>query len=156
MVIYMKKKILIGLSIILVIGAIACLIYASSKLHDKQVEEDNHLIEITMDELQTKIDNKENFILLVSQTECSHCLEFKPKLKRVLAKNNVIAYNIETDKLTKEEYIKLNNIAYTSGTPTTLFFENGTETNTSNRLNGSGADEAKITSRLKAMGYIKE
>ena len=32
------------------------------------------------------LENKENFILLLSQTTCTHCMDFKPKLKKVANK----------------------------------------------------------------------
>lgn len=149
----MKKKILIFSIIALVILAIAGMVYASYTLTKKEKNEDNHLIEITFEELQEKVNNKESFILLLSQTTCSHCIEYKPVLKKVLTEYDIVAYELSIDKLDKTEKAKLNDIANASGTPNTVFIENGEEKNTANRLVGT-ASESKIKSRLKALGYI--
>lgn len=151
----MKKNIMIIIGIIIVAAAVIGLIYAGTILHGKEVKEDNHLIELTFDELQKKIDNQDSFILLISRTNCSHCIEYKPTLKKVLAEYDITAYEVEIDKLSKEDNIKLKAIANVDGTPNTIFIENGAEKNTASRLAGT-VSESKLVSRLKAMGYIKE
>ena len=150
----MKKKIGIILGIVLVIGAIIGLFYASKTLNNKAKEEDNHLVELTFSELQEKIDNKESFILLISQTNCSHCEEYKPILKEVLTENDIIGYEVDQKKMTAEENSKLKDIANISGTPTTVFIVDGEEKSTTNRLVGA-ANKTRLENRLKAMGYIK-
>lgn len=151
----MKKKIIIASAIAVVTIAIISLIYASTILHGKEVNEDKHLVELTFEELQQKVDNKETFILLISQTTCSHCMEYKPILKSVLAKYDITAYVIELDTLSTEDKGRLKDIANVSGTPNTIFIEEGTEKNTSQRLSGE-VTESKLVNRLKALGYIKE
>mgnify|MGYP004536547623 CR=1 FL=1 len=151
----MKKNIFIIIGIVIVALAIAGLVYASTTLNKKNNDVDSHLVELNMSELQSKIDNKETFILVISQTDCSHCAEYKPILKEVLAENNITAYEIDEKKLTKEENGQLKNIANISGTPTTVFIVDGEEKSTQSRLVGS-ANKTKIINRLKANGYIKE
>ena len=41
----------------------------------------NTVKEIDFVTLQSKIDNKESFILVVIQTGCSHCEEFSPRFR---------------------------------------------------------------------------
>lgn len=151
----MKKNIFIIIGIVIVALAIAGLVYASTTLNKKNNDVDSHLVELNMSELQSKIDNKETFILVISQTDCSHCAEYKPILKEVLAEYNITAYEIDEKKLTKEENGQLKNIANISGTPTTVFIVDGEEKSTQSRLVGS-ANKTKIINRLKANGYIKE
>jgi len=151
----MKKKLIMIIILIVITLSIIGLIYAGTTLHKEEKEENNHLVEISFKELQEKIDNKDSFILLLSQTTCSHCAEYRPVLKKVLKNYNIYAYEIATDKLDKEQTAKLKDIANASGTPTTVFIENGEEKNTGNRLVGA-ASESKLISRLKAVGYIKE
>lgn len=151
----MKKNIFIIIGIVIVALAIAGLVYASTTLNKKNNDVDSHLVELNMSELQSKINNKETFILVISQTDCSHCAEYKPILKEVLAENNITAYEIDEKKLTKEENGQLKNIANISGTPTTVFIVDGEEKSTQSRLVGS-ANKTKIINRLKANGYIKE
>ena len=151
----MKKNILTIIGIILVCLAVIGLVSASKTLNQKNKEEDNHLIEISITELQEKVNNKETFILLISQTNCSHCAEYKPVLKEVLTKYDIFAYEIDETKLSEKENGILKNIANISGTPTTVFIVDGEEANTQNRLIGA-ANKNKIINRLKAMNYIKE
>lgn len=151
----MKKNIFIIIGIIVVAFAVIGLVYASTTLNKKNKDIDSHLVEISITELQEKVDNKESFILVISQTNCSHCAEYKPVLKEVLADYDIIAYEIDEKKLSTEENGQLKNIANISGTPTTVFIVNGEEKNTQSRLVGS-ANKTKIINRLKANGYIKE
>lgn len=150
----MKKKLLICSIIIVIALALAGLIYASTKLKGNEIKENSYLVELTFDELQQKVDNKDSFILVITQTNCAHCAEYKPVLKKVLAKHEITAYEIAQDKLDSEKKAKLNIIANTSGTPNTVFIVDGEEVNTSSRLVGNQPAN-KIESRLKAMGYIK-
>lgn len=155
MVINMKKKVIIISVLAVAIIAISLLVYASIKLNGQAKEEDSHLIEISFSELQEKIDNKETFIFVITQKQCSHCAEYKPVLKKVLAEYDIYAYELSLDNLDAEKKGKLNDIANVSGTPATIFIEDGVEKNTSSRLSGTKT-ESKIVSRLKAMGYIEE
>lgn len=150
----MKKKVFIGLGILVIIAAIIGMIYAGSVLNNKSKEEDSRLIELNFDELQKKIDNKETFILVLTQTDCSHCITYKPILKETLNEVDLYAYELQTNKLTKEETTKLKDIANASGTPTTIFIRDGQEISTSVRLVGSKS-KSQIISRLESLGYIK-
>lgn len=151
----MKKKILITLGFLVVIAAIVSLVYAAIVLNKKEDEVDSHFIELSIDELEEKINNKDSFILVISQTTCSHCAEYKPILKQVLADYDLTAYYIEEDKLNDTEKGRLKAIANTSGTPQTIFIEDGAEVSTSSRMSGT-QQRSKIISRFKAMGYISE
>lgn len=150
----MKKKILIFLGIILVVGAIIAIVYAAITLNKQQNLEDSYLIELTYKELEEKINNKDSFVLVYTQTTCAHCHDYKPILKRTLAKVNLYAYEIVLDKLNKEEKAKLNDIANVSGTPTTIFIKDGQEINSSSRLVGIQQEE-KLINKFKYLGYIE-
>ena len=100
--------------------------------------------------------NKDTFILVITQTKCSHCAQYKPVLKEVLYEYNLKAYEIDQEKLSKKELGKLKNVANISGTPTTVFIVDGEEINTSSRLKGAVTNKHTIVKRLKAQGYITE
>lgn len=152
----MKKKVIkIILGIILILAVIG-IIYASTTLNKKNNELDSHLVVLTYKELKEKLDNKEDFILVITKTTCSHCESYKPKLKDVLSKYDIKAYEIALDKLSDDETKVFNEIANVSGTPTTIFIKNGSESTTSNRLVGDIQDEDTIITRFKALGFIKE
>ena len=150
----MKKKIAIAIAILIVILSIGGLLFASITLNKEQKKLENRLIELTYDELSEKINNKETFILVITQTDCSHCADYKPVFEKVLLDYDLKAYEINQKKLSESEHAKLKEIANISGTPTTVFIVNGEERQTSDRIIGS-KPESEIVSRLKAMGYIK-
>jgi thioredoxin-related protein len=155
MVINMKKKTLIFLGLALSIGAIIAIIYAAITLNKQQEYESSYLIELSYKELEEKIKNKESFMLIYTQTTCSHCHEFKPVLKRALAKQQYYGYEIVLDKLSKEDRGKINDIANVSATPTIVFIKEGQEINSSSRLVGIRSEE-EVLNKLKYLGYIEK
>lgn len=103
-----------------------------------------------------KVNNKENFILCVSATYCSHCQDYKPKLKKVANDYNILIYYIDIDELNEDEYDKFKKeFSFDGGTPTTIFFKKGKETTTATRIEGNVSTE-KIITKLKANGFINE
>ncbi len=149
-----NNKIAIIIISIISILSIGGLIYASIVLNKKEQDLSKYLVELSYKELKNKIDKKDSFILVITRTDCSHCAVFKPKLKEVLSQNNIIAYEIATDKLSTNEKAEFNDIANISGTPTTIFIVDGEEATTTNRLIGDVTTE-KIINKLKSQGYIK-
>ena len=85
----MKKKILILVSICLVI-LIGGIIYDN-------IASKTYFNEIKYKDVIKKLDNKDTFILLISQTTWTHCLEYKPKLETVANDEKVSVYYIEYD-----------------------------------------------------------
>lgn len=116
----------------------------------------NNLIKISGEELLTKLEQKDTFILLVSQEGCIHCEEYKPILNRVLTENNINAYELDLTKLRQNEemYKKISSIFNTDGTPTTIFINDGIEKTTINRLVGS-KNYSDLVKSLKDRGFIK-
>ena len=149
-----NNKIEIIIISIISILSIGGLIYASIVLNKKEQDLSKYLVELSYKELKNKLDKKDSFILVITRTDCSHCAVFKPKLKEVLSQNNIIAYEIATDKLSTNEKAEFNDIANISGTPTTIFIVDGEEATTTNRLIGDVTTE-KIINKLKSQGYIK-
>ena len=149
-----NSKIAIIIISIISILSIGGLIYASIVLNKKEQDLSKYLVELSYKELKNKLDKKDSFILVITRTDCSHCAVFKPKLKEVLSQNNIIAYEIATDKLSTNEKAEFNDIANISGTPTTIFIVDGEEATTTNRLIGDVTTE-KIINKLKSQGYIK-
>ena len=114
-----------------------------------------YLSEISYDEYQKLIKNKETFILEIMRTDCSACINFKPKLKQVAKDYKIEIKYINTDNLSEDEYNNLFNETGISGTPTVIFYHDGIEETKSSRINGSVSTD-KIISKFKASGFIKE
>lgn len=150
----MKKKLWVFLGLAISIGAIIAIVYAAITLNKQQEIEDNYLIELSYKELEEKIKNKDSFMLIYTQSTCSHCHQFKPVLKKTLAKQNFYGYEIVIDKLETSDRAKLNDIANVSNTPTIVFIKDGEEINSSSRLVGARSEE-EIINKLKYLGYIE-
>ena len=82
-------------------------------------------VEIKYDEFQTKIENKETFVLFMWQTGCSHCESFEPTLEEVIKEKDILIYSINLADLTEEEYAKLENKTFIKGTPTIVYVKDG-------------------------------
>lgn len=148
----MKKKTYLIILIILLI----LLFVSLGILYIRKKEEENTLVyEINMQQLEEKINNKDTFILVMTQTGCIHCQSYLPTIKKVSREYGVTFYVLNRAKLSKEEYNRLNDIANISGTPTTIFIVDGEEKTTLNRLTGS-IEKSRLVEKLISEGYINE
>lgn len=144
-----NKKINLILLFILIICPICLFLTGCEK------EDNKHLKLITYNELIEKKENKEDFILIISASTCSHCMSYKPKVKEVAKKNDIIVFYFDIDIFdTEEEQDKfLAEFKLTGETPMTLFFKNGQEISILNRLVGDKSID-NITNTFKKMGFI--
>lgn len=139
-----KKNIII---IIIVIGLGIGLGYLLFNNND-------NLIELNYNELESKIENKEDFVVCISRTTCSHCNNYKPKLRNVANKYKINIYYTDIDKYTKTDLEKFNNlISFDGGTPVTIFIKKGEEKTTATRIEGDVSTN-KIIDKLKKNGFI--
>ena len=141
----LKKKVIILCSIclvVLIVGIIA-----------DQFLGKNYFNKITVSEIFEKIENKEDMILLISKTNCSYCISYKPKLEEVANKYKIDVYYIETDLLSQDDYDKFHSQFKYDGTPVTVFLKNGEEKTVVNRINGNSSIE-KIEKKFKSNGFI--
>lgn len=110
------------------------------------------LVKITYEELITKKENQEDFILIVSRSNCSHCATYKPKVEEIAIDNEIFVYYIDIDKLSnKDEF--LNEFNLDGATPMTLFFKEGKETTVLNRIEGDLSSKI-VKEKFKSLGFI--
>lgn len=141
-----KKKIAIIMLLIIILVILAIFIWSLRK---------NNLVSINYDEIMEKVNNKESFVLCISNTECTHCNDYKPKLKKVANKYNVKIYYTDVDLFNDEDYNDFKvNFSFDGGTPITIFIINGEERTTATRINGDVSIE-KIINKLKKNGFIE-
>ena len=138
-----KVIILVCICLIILIGA-----FIADRILGK-----TYFNEIKYNEVIEKIDNKESFVLLISQTDCTHCISYKPKLEDVANEHKINIYYIDVDLLSEEENNNLNSYINFSSTPITVFLKNGEETTVATRINGDASKE-KIEKKLKTNGFI--
>ncbi len=145
----MKNK-----KIILIIISIIILGITSIYLIKENLSNDN-FIKLEYKDVVKKINNKENFILCVSRENCSHCKNYKPKLKKVSNKYNIRIYYTDIDTYNdkeSEDFYKI--VSFDGATPTTIFFKDGEEKTTATRIEGDVTEE-KIITKIKQNGFIK-
>ena len=147
----MKKKNIIITIIILILLIITFFILINNNKQNK-----DGLIELTYDEIIEKMNNKEDFILVITHSTCSHCATYKPKLKEIAKDYNINIYyiNIDSDSIEdKSAFLKEFNL--TGATPITIFIKDGKEASLLNRLEGDLSTK-KVVERFKKMGFIEE
>ena len=136
----------------LIIG-IACLVLVIAGFVADAFLSKSYFAEIKQSEVIDKVKNKDSFVLLISQTTCSHCASYKPKLEDVANEYKVMVYYIDVDLLTKDEYNELKSYVNFSSTPDTVFIKNGEEKTAATRISGD-ASKDKIIRKLKSNGFI--
>ncbi len=143
----MKKNLTIICTIVLVV-ILGILLFVNSK------SSKYGLFELKYDDVMEKFNNKENFVLVISQTECTHCISYKPVLRSISKKYKIKTYYIDVDILSDKETEELKKYVSYSDTPSTLFIKDGTESTRANRIVGEATEE-KIVSKLKQNNFIK-
>lgn len=146
----MKKNNTLFIIIIIILIAMISILVINSKNTTTKGE----YRKITYTELKEKIENKEKFILIISQSTCSHCATYKPKIEIISEDYNIRAYYIDID-LEKNKNKLLKEFKLSGATPTTLFFNEGKEKSILNRIEGDLGSTA-IIEKLKKMGFIAE
>lgn len=141
----MKKKVIIICSI--------CLIILVGGLILDKIISKSYFTEIKSKEVIEKINNKESFVLVISQTTCSHCAEYKPRIEKVANDKKIQIYFMESDLLSDDEKKEFSKYITFDGTPVTVFIKNGEEKTAATRINGSASTE-KILAKLKSNGFI--
>lgn len=81
--------------------------------------------EIDYSEYTNLIDSKEDFILYIGSSNCSHCLNFKPTLEKIIEEYQLDVKYIDVSTLSDKEYAVLQNKTKLKGTPTIVFVEDG-------------------------------
>lgn len=111
----------------------------------------NSLSKISFDELNTKLNNKESFILYFNSDSNNNLEE---KLDKVLTNNNLKGYIINASKLSDQEKIDLQlNIAYEE--PSIVFIINGQDPTKLSHITDTNITTKQIEQRLKDMNFIK-
>lgn len=142
-----KKKLILIISVILILGILGVYFFL--------INSNNNFVLLNYNEIKEKVDNKEDFILCLSRTTCSHCQNYKPKLKDISNKYDIMIYYAEVDSFSDEELQEFKDIfGFDGGTPVTLFIKDGEEKTTSTRIEGDVSKE-KIISKLKTNGFIE-
>lgn len=116
----------------------------------------SNLIELSVNDVIEKVNNKDSFVLCISRTDCSHCRSYKPKLEKISKEYDINIYYIDIDKYTKEQQSEFKKvISFDGSTPVTAFIVDGDETTSSNRIFGNLSNK-KIIEKLEKHGFIEK
>lgn len=89
-----------------------------------QKKETDLFNEISIEEYNEKVADKKDFILYIHSPTCSHCLDFKPKLNKIIKKKHLTVFGMD---MSKEEN-RADNLVK-DGTPVLIIFKGGEEVN---------------------------
>ena len=131
------KKILTGLILVLAVSGCS-----------------RNLSKLNLEKLNKKLDNKETFILyLTDESDSSNTL--KNTLTSVLKDNNINAFYLNTDKLSSTDQDELKKIIAYEDSNIIIFIKDGSENTVLARITDNYISKEKLTEELKVQGYIK-
>lgn len=109
--------------------------------------------EITYSEYSELIEGENDFILYLGSSSCSHCLNFKSTLDKIIKEYQLDVKYIDISLLTEKEYAIVQNKTKLQGTPTIVFVEDGV-VQTSPKIQGEVSYTVALE-KFKESGYIK-
>lgn len=112
------------------------------------------LSSLSYSSLKGKMNNNETFFFVVIRNGCQFCEKFIPTMEGVVKEYDLTGYSLNLSTLTQEELDEFDKQFDVSGTPTTIFIENGKEGSVLQRLIGNQSKE-KLIQKLKTNNYIK-
>ncbi|MCI5701400.1 MAG: hypothetical protein MR266_01315 [Erysipelotrichaceae bacterium] len=113
-----------------------------------------NLSKLNLEKLNKKLDNKETFILyLTDESDSSNTL--KNTLTSVLKDNNINAFYLNTDKLSSTDQDELKKIIAYEDSNIIIFIKDGSENTVLARITDNYISKEKLTEELKVQGYIK-
>lgn len=163
-----KKLLILGIILLMILGMFGCSSKtAKEKGEVKQstsqtntLKERNGLQQLTLEEAFEKIDKKENFVFMVTQSTCSYCNSFKKTLVPFLKEHKEIPfYEIEVDMIGEKkadindnfEKLQKKIPEFGGGTPEMFCYEKG---KIKNSISGE-VSEVALTNFMIDCGYIE-
>ena len=111
---------------------------------------------IDYQDLASKFKKEDTFVLYLGSSQCSHCMEFKPTLERVIADNSLDVYYIDLAKVSEEQYKEIAKKTGLEGTPTIVYVEKGVVDRDDDKRIVGTKDEEETTDYFKTIGLIKK
>ena len=111
--------------------------------------------ELSFSEFQTKLENKDSFVVVMGSSTCSACAMYKVTMEEVIRKNQVEVFYLGLDVLSQEQYADIYSKFVVEMTPTTIFIKNGLETSTYDRIVGA-VSSSEVIKNLKKHGIMGE
>lgn len=161
-----KKIVIVGIVLLMLVGMFGCSAKSQGSEkkpaveETKEVKEQDGIRQLDLDQTFQKIDDKEAFVFMVTQSTCTYCNSFKKTLVPFLKEHKDIPfYEIEIDMLgemkadIEKNFAKLQKkvTEFGGGTPELFCYENGKL-----KKSASGEmSEAALYNFMIDCGYIK-
>lgn len=164
-----KKIVIVGIVLLMLVGMFGCSSKAEADKGNekettvektKEIKEQDGIKQLDLDQAFQKIDDKETFIFMVTQSTCTYCNSFKKTLVPFLKEHKDIPfYEIEVDMLgemkadVEKNFAKLQKKVpeFGGGTPEMFCYEDGKL-----KKSASGEmSEAALYNFMIDCGYIK-
>lgn len=116
-----------------------------------ETNEYDNIKQLTYKSFNEMIKNKRSFVVVISQTYCSHCIEYKPAYNEAFKNRTTKGYELDLLTLTTSQRTEVLEKYSIVGTPTTLIFIDGKYQ--PDRLEGKQTKEA-LTNFLDMYGFI--
>lgn len=164
-----KKIVIVGIVLLMLVGMFGCSSKAEADKGNekettvektKEIKEQDGIKQLNLNQAFQKIDDKETFIFMVTQSTCTYCNSFKKTLVAFLKKHKDIPfYEIEIDMLgemkadVEKNFAKLQKKVpeFGGGTPEMFCYEDGKL-----KKSASGEmSEAALYNFMIDCGYIK-
>ena len=149
-----KNNIIIFIAFIVLISLIIILIVNNKDNNNKITNTNTGLKKLTFNEAKEKIENKEDFVLILSANGCSHCANYKPNALIVAEKYNINIYYLDIDVDNEDKNNILDYFNFDGATPTTIFLKEGKEVSIMERLVGETSRQNLINKLIK-LKYIE-
>ena len=113
------------------------------------------LVYTTMNTVDKKLNNKDDFVLVLSQDGCSHCEDYLPVVKEVADEYKIAIYDLNLTKLSQSDQNSLlTSFKNINSTPTTIFIKDGKEYDSTKRILISITKD-ELVKKLQKEGFIK-
>lgn len=107
--------------------------------------------QLTYESFNKMVKDKRSFVILISQTYCSHCIDYKPIYNAAFENRTAKGYELDIVNITQAQRTEILNNLDTKYTPTTLIFIDGKLQ--PDRLEGIKTKE-ELTNFLDMYGFI--
>ncbi len=98
----------------------------TSKQEPESLEEDyEHIETISLADLEKKIVDKEDMVVLIASTNCYYSAAYEPIVDEVFAENDKVAYRINVTTLSDDEAQRLASYYHVQHTPTIFSIKDG-------------------------------
>lgn len=118
-------------------------------------DKSKYLENISYEQFQKKVENKEDFIVIITKDQCDYCKQFHPVFQAAVQDLEYTAFEMILTDMKEEDYKSFKSTYSVNGTPTVMFFKAGEESSVLNRMVGANHSKNDVINRIKELGYTK-